>query len=991
MNRPVSRRSAAAAAVFLVLGLALACARSAAAEPGDPVPQAGLSASQDPPDLRWLELSSGHFRFIFPAELRADALYCANLMEYLRRDLSAGFDSTIGRTTIVLHNQQDLATGWVDFFPHRSEWFHVAPAGSLLGTSEWFSLLAVHEGRHVAQHTEEQRGSVVAAQVLLGELGEAALLYGLGAPDWFTEGDAVLAETLATESGRGRQPGFQRPLRAAALEGDLPTWRQAFFGSYRRGFVDPYELGYLLTARIRREFGPEAAGEILRGASRWALVPGAFERNVRRVTGMSAALLYRSTLEELEGRWREQTAGLPVTGVRRLLADEAAAARDAAEYRFVAGVEGGVVAVKSSLSQEPAIVRIDGEGRERVLQPVRPRGGLAARGDRVVWGQHFPDLRWGNRGRTDLVELRLPAATAPAAPTGTAAPAATAPAAPTGTAAQSTGAVRRLTRGRILQSPAIAPDGGRVAAVEVLPERVSRLVVFGPGDAESEVFRAPSGAHLQEPAWSPDGRRLYVYRTAAGGKALLEVIVADRGADSIAADGGAAREILPAGRELLVGLGAWREYVLFGSDRSGLMNVYALEPVSGRVWQVTSRPYGVEGLAVSGDELFFSDGAPRGLLPASLPLRPESWIPAEEVPVRRVDVFRPIVAQEGLAPLIDPGEVPRRDYAVRPYRPGPQEILPYAWLPTAAVDGGALESVGLALFSTGMLQDRALTLQGGWDLRHGGPEGAVALEIGRWFPQLLLGAGYDLRDYPGTGERAQALTGSLGVRLPLTLDGIAWQQGLSLEARYEAGPVWAGGRDPVVAQALVGGLDWFLATRTSPRDLAPRWGLALDASGRAELPGSVAAFEAPGLAAEASAWLPGLLRHHSLQLSAAVADDGTGALHPVPRGYDRDPFAGAVVAGASAAYRFPLAYPDAGLGGWLHLPRLTAGAFGDLAFEPADPAGSLRVTAGLEVAADLEVLVPVPVRVGAQLIYRFEDGRFALRETLLGFTVVLGR
>ena len=167
-------------------------------------------------------------------------------MEHLRGGLSAGFEAGVGRTTIVLSNQQGTANGYVGFFPRRSEWFHVPPAESLLGSLEWYSLLATHEGRHVAQLAEERRGSVLAAYVLLGELGEAALLLGLGAPSWFLEGDAVLTETLATESGRGRHPGFQRPLRAAALEDDLPTWRQAVFGSYRRGFVNPYELGYLL-------------------------------------------------------------------------------------------------------------------------------------------------------------------------------------------------------------------------------------------------------------------------------------------------------------------------------------------------------------------------------------------------------------------------------------------------------------------------------------------------------------------------------------------------------------------------------------------------------------------------------------------------------------------------------------------------------------------------------------------------------------------------
>ena len=581
-------------------------------------------------------------------------------MEHLRGGLSAGFEAGVGRTTIVLSNQQGTANGYVGFFPRRSEWFHVPPAESLLGSLEWYSLLATHEGRHVAQLAEERRGSVLAAYVLLGELGEAALLLGLGAPSWFLEGDAVLTETLATESGRGRHPGFQRPLRAAALEDDLPTWRQAVFGSYRRGFVNPYELGYLLTARIRRDFGPQAAGEILRGAGRWAAVPGAFERNVRRVTGLSTAELYRTTLAELEESWRAQGEGVPLTPVRPLLADTGGALRDAAEYRYPAGVRGGTVALKASLSQEPALVLIDGEGRERVLRPALAPVGMSAREDRVVWAQLFPDPRWGNRTRTDLVELRL-----------------------------STGEVRRLTRGRVMQSPRRRRGrrqggrGGGAPAAGLAAGRV-RAGRRGGGGPPRGGRRPPAGARLVP------GRAAAVrLRDLRGGQGAAG---ADPAGARAGRRGGPARGGLGGPPAAAPGAGEPGR-----PGRLGRLGPVRLRPRraderlrpgpgTGEVRQVTSRPYGIEGPAVSGDELLFSDGVARGLQPVAMALRPEEWRPAEARPAearpgRRVDVFRPIVEREGLEPLLDARQVPRRSYEVRPYRPAAEEILPYAWLP----------------------------------------------------------------------------------------------------------------------------------------------------------------------------------------------------------------------------------------------------------------------------------------------------------------------
>ncbi len=913
--------------------------------------QLSLGPVENPPSLRWKELSSEHFRIVFPEELAADAQACANLLEHVRGGLSRGFESEVPRTTIVLSNQQGAANGYVGFFPLRSEWFHVAPADALLGANEWYSLLAVHEGRHMAQIAEEERGSVLAAYVLAGEVGQALMMLGLGAPTWYIEGDAVVSETLLSESGRGRSPAFQRPLRTAALEGDLPTYRQAVFGSYRRGFVNPYELGYYLTTRIQRDFGAEAAGEVLRGAGRWAAIPGAFDRNVKRVTGMSAPQLYRSTMEELERLWREQATRLSVTPVRQLV-DSAAAERERASYLSPSRVPGGTVAIKSSLSQAPAIVMIEDSGRERMLHAAQPVGGLTAGGGRVVWPQHYPDPRWGNRSTTDLVALDL-----------------------------ATGALERLTRGRVLQSPAVSPDGRRVAAVEVLPDRVSRIVVFDRGDAGRELHREPRGTHIQSPAWSPDGRRLYFARISGQGRSLAELSL----------DTGAVRELLPPGPALLEGLAAWRGYLLFTADYSGPMNLYALDLASTRISLAVARPYGIDSFSVSGDEVCIADGARGGLVPATARLDPALWVPREQLPVLRVDWFAPLEQREQLASLVAPAQIPSREYPVRPYRAAADEILPFAWLPAATFDGGNLESVGLSLLSANDLQDRFASLTGGWDIARGGPEAALSLELGRWFPQVLLGAAWEQRDYPGTDDDAQAVSGSVGLRIPLTLDGVGARQGLTLEGRYGAGPVWAAGRDTVAVQDLSASASWFVASRTAARDLAPRWGLALSGTGRVELPVEDAGQPEPGWRASADAFVPGFFRHHSIRLSPSIACDPTEVLLPVPRGYVSNPFEGDTLAGVSASYRMPLAYPDAGIGTQIHVPRLIAGAFADVAFEPDDAAGSLRATAGVELAAEVMALVPLPFEIGVQLIYRFEDERFAVRDTLLGLTVELPR
>ncbi len=227
------------------------------------------------------------------------------------------------------------------------------------------------------------------------------------------------------------------------------------------------------------------------------------------------------------------------------------------------------------------------------------------------------------------------------------------------------------------------------------------------------------------------------------------------------------------------------------------MNLYALDLETMRISLAVARPYGIDSFSVAGDEVCIAEGARGGLVPAEARLDPALWVPLEQLPVLRVDWFAPLEAREHLASLVDPKQIPSREYAIRPYRPAADEILPFAWVPAVGVSGGEVESVGLSLLSGNDLQDRFATLTGDWDIARGGPEAALSLELGRWFPQVLIGAAYEQRDYPGTDDKAQAVSGSLGVRIPLTLDGVGARQGLTLEGRYGAGPVWAEGHDTV--------------------------------------------------------------------------------------------------------------------------------------------------------------------------------------------------
>jgi len=68
-----------------------------------------------------------------------------------------------------------------------------------LGSMDWLDILAVHEYRHVQQLSNTFNGLTKIGYFLAGEETWAGLSF-LSIPEWYFEGDAVMAETAMSAS-----------------------------------------------------------------------------------------------------------------------------------------------------------------------------------------------------------------------------------------------------------------------------------------------------------------------------------------------------------------------------------------------------------------------------------------------------------------------------------------------------------------------------------------------------------------------------------------------------------------------------------------------------------------------------------------------------------------------------------------------------------------------------------------------------------------------
>jgi hypothetical protein len=123
---------------------------------------------------------------------------------------------------------------------------------------------------------------------------------GLALPDWFLEGDAVVAETVYSNSGRGRMPAFRTEYRALAKENTYWPYIKVRNGSFKHLVPNEYATGYPMVKYLNNHFGEDTWGRILEDAVKYKGLFNSFSNAMRRHSGLSPKKLYGLSLEELK-------------------------------------------------------------------------------------------------------------------------------------------------------------------------------------------------------------------------------------------------------------------------------------------------------------------------------------------------------------------------------------------------------------------------------------------------------------------------------------------------------------------------------------------------------------------------------------------------------------------------------------------------------------------------------------------------------------------
>ena len=185
---------------------------------------------QDPSNLKWRQISTPHFRIIYPENFEIKAQKMLPALDYVYTRGAKTLAYKTKRVPFIIHNYNSVSNAVTGWAPKRVELFTCPPQDSY--AQDWLDQLIIHEYRHVVQLDRTNQGFTKVLSWFAGEQA-AVMINGLFVPSWFMEGDAVCTETALSQSGRGRIPAFEMLLRAQVKQKGAFTYDKAALGSYK--------------------------------------------------------------------------------------------------------------------------------------------------------------------------------------------------------------------------------------------------------------------------------------------------------------------------------------------------------------------------------------------------------------------------------------------------------------------------------------------------------------------------------------------------------------------------------------------------------------------------------------------------------------------------------------------------------------------------------------------------------------------------------------
>ena len=830
---------------------------------------------------------------------------------------------------------------------------------------------------------------------------------------YFIEGDAVVAETALTPSGRGRTADFLNYYRIAFDNGDFRGWPQWLYGSQRNYYPDHYALGYMTLANIRTAYDfPMLASEGYHNASRKIFDIKPMVHLASQKSGKEFKVLFKDICLSMNEQWqKEDSLRAPFMEVEKISADP----RLHTNYtdNFVVGED--IYSVKKGYLNSPALVRIDAEGVEHFVSH------FAHNASRPQWSEYFKRFYWSEEIPDERWSLKTD------------------------------GRIRYMEEGRSkkrtlkglsenLHNPSLVPsDSYFSASVYGVDGKTDISIIGGHNGKVLKTLETPDSLQFVETAWI--GEVLYATAVSEGGFGVystsvnLSSEVCEPWTEVLAPQPVKIKDFQSRGDELM-----------FTCDLNGVNELYHYSPSEDRLVQKTNTRYGASDFAYSsnGEYLYLSVETLKGLQLSRI--SSSSLINREvrfdslyryELADKLAQQEREIAALSGVSQA-----VPKQDSiyisAPKPYKKAANMFNIHSWTPVyVSVDNimnmsfdKIYQAASLGL--SGIMQNRLATGFGEFGYsahpdpydrskwRHSGhakftysglyPVLEVSLDVNDRDARQYYFKVYQAGENTSLSLETRALNkpyvqGVIKTYIPFDLSSGGWYRGVipqlsyrisndmfntgasvlsydSIQGSFRGRPVFIGnveGRNGF-RHTLTGSVRGYTVMGTPNSAVYPKWGIGLEIGASSSL--ECADILSPMGYAYLYGYTPGIIAGQGLKLTAmhqqslsSKAYFNQGIVNPLPRGLSNNgnlnlwlSLRNQSMTRVTADYGMPIYVGDWGIfGGFFYIKRLVLTPHFDYMFAGPDQLYS----AGCALTFDLNSLLWLgwPCSVGVTYSY----------------------
>lgn len=933
-----------------------------------------FQTGEDPSSIGWRQINTANFQIIYPEEFEKQAQRLSFVLEKVYEYGWKTLDSKPHKISVVLHTRTVNSNGLVAWAPKRIELF--TTPNQKIYSQDWLEQLAIHEFRHVVQLDKIQTEMPGLIKVILGEQA-TAIAVGAYLPFWFLEGDAVVAETALSNSGRGRLASFSMPYRAQLIEREAYSFDKAYLGSYKDYVPNHYELGYLMVGKSREKFGPKLWSDVVKKVGDHPLSLTPLYSTVRKNTSQSTKQLYSGIFDGLTKEWKDNLRLRSIDSITIVSPQKKAYT----EYLYPHFYKDSfIVAYRITLNDIGRFVQISPDKSEKVIFTPGTifEESVSLQNNLLIWAERRADLRWTHADRSFIQVLNI-----------------------------ENGNIYEIKNQNKLFSPVISPDLKTFAAVEIDVENTISLSVFDlKTGIVKERFKTADNQYLFTPCWDEKGENLYFVSLSTKGKYLASVNLKNKHL----------QQLTESTFANIKNPSYSGNHVIFSSDFSGVDNIYSLDLKSKTIAEIASVAFGADYpiASESGSRLLFSNYFSGGYQLGTLNLSQNDFRrKVENLQLQTNTLAENLAAQEiGIPDFSNPDSV---SFPTKKYSKIGHLFNFHSWAP-AYIDVNSYEiRPGVSLFSQNKLGTAVTEL--GYDYNVSDRTGRYKLgfNYSGFYPELnaevsygeVASTYYQINNtLDGSGQIIQSdtttqrytwkeLSVDLDVRLPLNFSKGKYSRAFVPEIQYSIKNV--SDKDsalidlyPENYDALAYRIYLYNLLRQSEQALQPKWGQQFDFIYRhtpfndkdfGTLSGIQSVLYFPGFSLNS-----GFRIYQGYQVKTFSSSYSFSNFVRFPRGFQG--YQNNKMYSISTDYKIPLFYPDFSFGKLAYFKRIKSSFFYDwawLSMPIVDDNDVIYPNAhvvkiqslGLELTTDMNVLrFFAPIQLGFRTIYRPEYNDF---------------